>query len=222
MRCSDMVVVSLLLTVGICSGAQTGRNNEPYCQNAPKRVEITDADAMILGLRIGRSSLKEVQAKLGRAGIERVSREEGSEVSLCYVSPIDQTILVFYSGAMGAWTDVTWFAIWSREAAFPHRSQCASSTLVSQSLATDSGLHLGLTKKEVEEIAGSPTKVGPTSSKYEYLCLQKMTEDEIKGFKTANNWDVTSDPYFDRMSWIDIHFKNATASRIEIGRFESY
>jgi hypothetical protein len=221
MRCSDMVVIPLLLTVGICSVAQTGRNDEPYCQNAPKKVEITEADATILGLSIGRSSLEDVQEKFGRAEIERVSREEESDVSVCYISPIDQTILVFYSGAMGGWKDVTWFAIWSREAAFPHASQCASSTLVSQSVATDSGLRVGLTKKEVAGIAGRPTKIGPTSSKYEGLCLQKMTEEQIKGFK-ANNWDVTKDPYLDRMSWIDVRYVNSIAARLEIGRIESY
>jgi hypothetical protein len=215
-----MVVISLLLTIGI-SGAQTGRNDEPYCQNAPKKVEITDADATILGLSIGRSSLEDVQEKFGRAEIKRVSGEEESDVSVCYISPIDQTILVFYSGAMGAWKDVTWFAIWSHEAAFPHASQCASSILVSQSIATDSGLRLGLTKKEVAGIAGRPTKVGPTSSKYEYLCLQKMSEEQVKGFN-ANNWDVTKDPYLDRMSWIDVRYLNSTAARLDIGRIESY
>ncbi len=217
---SNVVVVSLLLTVGLC-GAQTGRDNEPYCQNAPKKVDITDADAIIHGLRIGHSSLEDVQQKFGRADIERVSREEESDVSVCYISPIDQTILVFYSGAMGGWKDVTWFGIWSHEAAFPHASQCASSTLVSQKIATDSGLRLGLTKKEVAAIAGRPTKVGPTASKYEYLCLQKMTEEQVKGFK-ANNWDVTKDPYLDRMSWINVRYANYAASRLEVGRIESY
>ena len=57
--------------------------------------------------------------------------------------------------------------------------------------------------------------------KYDYVCRQKITEDEIMGFKTANNWDVTSDPYFNRMFRINVHFKNAIASRLEIGRIES-
>jgi hypothetical protein len=54
---------------------------------------------------------------------------------------------------------------------------------------------------------GKPTSLGRTPTKYEYLCRRKMTEDEIKGFKTANNWDVSKDPYFDRMSWIEVHYQ---------------
>ena len=185
-------------------------------------MEITDKDATILGLRIGRASLKDVQARLGTASIGRVSREEESDVSVCYVSPTDGTVLVFYSGAMGGWENVTWFALWSREAAFPHAAQCAHSKLVSRDLAAQSGLRLGLTKQELETIAGKPTKIGHTSAKYEYLCRRTMTEEEIKGFKTVNHWDVTSDPYFDRMSWIEVRYANSTASRIEIGQIESY
>jgi hypothetical protein len=48
-----------------------------------------------------------------------------------------------------------------------------------------------------------------------------MTNDEIKGFN-ANNWDVISDPYFDRESWIEVRYEHAIASRIEVGEIESY
>jgi hypothetical protein len=222
MRSKRVIAAFLILGMIMCA-AQTRREKEPLCdQQETKRAEITDTDATVLGFAIGHASLKDVQAKLGSAKIERVSREEESDTAMCYVSPVDGTVLVFYSGAMGGWKDITWFAIWSREAAYPHPSQCASSTLVSQNLATASGLRLGLTKNELEEIAGRPMKVGPASAKYEYICRRKMTGEEIKGFKDVNNWDVTSDPYFDRMSWIEVQYVNSAASRLEIGRIESY
>jgi len=221
MRHFSLVAFSLLLALSIPSSGQTRRDEEPYCDDTSKRVEIADADATILGLTIGYSSLKDVQAKLGAAETARVSHEEESDISVCYTSPIDHTVVVFYSGAMGGWKDMTRFAIWSPEAAYPHASQCASSELVSKSLATASGLRLGLTKKELEKIAG-PTKVGSASAKYEYLCRRQMTPEEIAGFKDANNWDVTKDPYFDRMSWIDVRYANSAASRLEIGRIDSY
>ena len=47
-------------------------------------------------------------------------------------------------------------------------------------------------------------------------------DEEIRRFKTVNNSGVTSDPYFDRMSWIEIHFAKTVASRVEIGKIESY
>lgn len=212
----------LVLGTVMCS-AQKQRDNEPYCnEHAAKRVDISDADATIRGFAIGHASLKDVQTKLGNAKIVRVSRDEESDVLVCYISPADGTVLAFYSGAMGGWEDVTYFAVWSREAAFPNALKCTSSASVSRSLSTDSGLRLGLTDAEVKAIAGKPTRLGPTSVKYDYSCRRKMTKEEMTEFKISNNWEVRSDPYFDRMSWIEVRFRNSTASRIEIGRIESY
>ena len=216
-------ILLLMLITSITASPQTRREDEPYCsENGARRVEVAKADATILGLAIGRSSLQDVQAKLGHSNLTRMSKDEESDVSVCYVSPTDGTVLVFYSGVMGGGVDITWFAVWSREAAFPHYSRCTSSRLVSRNLSTESGLRLGLTREKVDRIVGKPTKPGRTSTKYEYLCRSKMTDNEIKGFKTANNWDVTSDPYFDRMSWIEVHYANSKASRIEVGEIESY
>lgn len=222
MRFKQAIVVFLMLEIVICV-AQTRREEEPVCdRQSSKRVDIADGDATILGFTIGRASLDDVQAKLGKTETYRVSREEESDVAICYVSPADGTVFAVYSGAMGGWKDITWFALWSPEAAFPRASRCAKSAEISRHLATLTGLRLGLTAADLKRIAGTPTKITDSSMKYDYVCRRKMNEDDIKGFKTANDWDVTNNPYFDRMSWIDLHFKNAIATRIEIGRIESY
>lgn len=215
-------ILSIMLALTGAS-SQTRREDEPYCDHtSPNKVEINDGDARILGFAIGSTSLKDVQGKLGTAKAVRVSRDEESDISICYMSSTDGTFLVFYSGAMGGWMDLTSFALWSREAAFPHAAECVPSSLVSRNLATESGLRLGLAKEQVEMLAGKATAGSATSARYEYRCRRKMTAEEIKGFKTANNWDVTGDPYFDRMSWIDVRYKNSITSRIEVGRIESY
>jgi hypothetical protein len=221
MRFVSKTLLFLLLTA-VGAPSQTGLEDEPYCDEpSGKKVSITDADATILGLTIGRASLNDVQTKLGNGKLARVSRDEESDVSVCYVSPIDSTVLVFYSGAMGGWKDITWFALWTREAGFPHASQCTSSKLVSRNLSTQSGVRLELTNAALEQIVGKPTEHAPESVKYNYLCRRKMTEDEIKRFKDANNWEARY-PYFDRTSWIEAHYLNSTVARIEIGRFDSY
>ena len=164
-------VALALLVMSVTASSQTSNEDEPYCgENGAKRVEIAKADGSILGLAIGRSSLQDVQAKLGSSKTTRVSRDEESDVSVCYVSPTDGTVIVFYSGAMGGWKDITWFALWSREAAFPHSSKCTPSKLVSRSLSTESGLQLGLSSEKLERTAGKPTKRGRTSVRYDYLC----------------------------------------------------
>jgi hypothetical protein len=216
------IVVLLLIATGL-SPAQTRHEDEPFCdEESAKNVDIAAGDAAILGFSIGHATLKDVQAKLGSASVRRVSREEESDVSICYVSPADGTVLVFYTGVMGGGTDITWFALWSHEAAYPHASRCTPSKLVTRSLSTESGVRLGLTKEEVERIVGKPPQNGLKSNKYSYLCRKKMTEEKIKSFKTENNWDVTKDPYFDRMSWIGLWYRDSMTSRIEIGAIESY
>lgn len=219
----DGYVVLLLFGALAISSAQTLHDNEPECDvKSPRKVEIASGDTTILGFTIGHSSLKDIQLKLGRASVIRASKEEESDVSICYISPTDGTVLAFYSGPMGGWTDMTWFALWSREAEFAGRSRCAHSELVSHNLATASGIHLGLTKAELEKIEGTPTRATSTRYIYDYLCRRKMTEEEIEGFKTANNWDVNKDPYFDRGSWLHAWYAGTRISRIEVGEIESY
>lgn len=215
-------VALVLLALGFCS-AQTRREDEPYCERSSKsKVEIADGDATILGFKIGTSTLTEVQAKLGRAKLTRVSRDEESDSSICYISPADGTVLVFYTGVMGAGEEVTWFALWSRQADFQHSSQCTSSNVISKNVGTASGIRLGLSKADFEKIAGKSRSPASNPVKYDYLCRRKMTENEIKGFKSTNNWDASGDPYFDRTSWIKAWYGNATISRVEVGEFESY
>jgi len=130
---AERLLAGLLILATITCGAQTSRETEPPCdEQRNNRVEISDADATILGFAIGHASMKDVQAKLGSAKLQRVSSAEESDEAICYVSPTDGTVLIFYSGAMGGWTDITHFALWSRAAMYPHRSQCTASELVSQ------------------------------------------------------------------------------------------
>ncbi len=44
---------------------------------------------------------------------------------------------------------ITWFALWSREAAFQNVSRCAKSAEISRHLVTLTGLELGLTAAEL-------------------------------------------------------------------------
>src|ERR1700720_1188485 len=120
MRRKQLIAILIVLGIVTCS-AQSRREEESICNGQGSRsVEIADVDARILGFTIGRTSLEDVQAKLGKAMIVRVSRDEESDIAICYVSPVDGTVFAAYSGAMGGWKDITWFALWSREAAKSH------------------------------------------------------------------------------------------------------
>jgi hypothetical protein len=213
----------LILLIAVASPARTNHRDQPLCSEASaKKIRLSEADLTVLGLTIGHSSLKDVQAKLGSATSRKVSREDESDIALCYVSQEDATVLVFYSGAMGGWADITEFEVWGREAMFPRPSDCSPSNLVSRSLSTQSGIKLGLATEELARILGTPSKSGRASIKYECLCRRKMTVDEVARFKTSNGWDVTGDPYFNQSTWVDVRLNDSKVSRVQIGKIESY
>ena len=215
------VALLLILGVALCR-SQNPKEGLPCVQSGSAKVQVANRDATILGLTIGHASMNDVQTQLGVAEKTRVSNEEESDLAECYISPNDGTVLTFYTGAMGGWKDITRFSLRARDAKFSNSGKCARSMLVSRKLSTKGGLQLGLSEQDVEAIEGSPTSRGRSYARFEYTCRRKMTEDEIKGFKTANNWDVRSDPYFDRTSWVDVRFNSVGASRIEVGMIESY
>ena|ERR1700720_1800125 len=89
MRRKQLIAILIVLGIVTCS-AQSRREEESICNGQGSRsVEIADVDARILGFTIGRTSLEDVQAKLGKAMIVRVSRDEESDIAICYVSPVD-------------------------------------------------------------------------------------------------------------------------------------
>jgi len=44
----------------------------------------------------------------------------------------------------------------------------------------------------------------------------------LAGFKSANNWDVKENPFFDVSSFVEAHFINLETPRISIAKFESH
>jgi len=215
-RLLPLITLLLLST----SSAQVPSAGEPECnKQGIGKLQLSKADVTILGLTIGTTSLKDVKAKLGQTGSLPT---HGRSTTICYVSPTDGTVLTFGASGMGGFEDVTEFEIWSREAKFPSVSACTPQKLISHSLTTASGIRLGLTAKQLSAIVGALPKSRNAVTQYQLSCRQKMTAEEIKGFKTANNWDVSENPYFDVTSFVEAHFINSEVSRISVAKIESY
>lgn len=184
------------------------------------KVQLTQQGATILGLTIGSTSLKDVQARLGQT--EFLPRNESSPNTVCYVSPTDGTVLSFGAGAMGGFVDVTEFSLWSREARFPNVKACLPSKLISSNLSTLSGIKLGLSLQQLNTIVGATPTTKHAEAHYELSCREKMTPEEIKHFKTANNWDVSDNTFFDVTSFVEVQFSDSKTSRIYVAKIESY
>jgi hypothetical protein len=209
----------LLLLLLVRSVAAQALPDEPKCTAQGKgKLQLAREDTTILGLTIG-LSLKAVQAKLGAAKSLPTHVDASASNTICYVSPDDGTVLTFGAGAMGGFTDVTEFALWSRDAKFPNTSMCTRSTSVSASLTTPSGIRLGLEEADLTNIMGKTPTNRPNRTSYEFLCARKMTKAEAERFSKGGSKD---DPYFDLTSSATIHFLNGRTIRIEVYKGESY
>jgi hypothetical protein len=202
----------LLAVTCVWGATEQDPEKAPLCDTeGVSKLQLTTADITILGITIGKSSFSDVEAKLGAA-------QTSPRNTICYISPMDGTVLTFRTGPMGGFQFVTQFGLWSREANFPTTKACTSSERVSRSLSTDSGIRLGLTIRDLNRTAGKQPKVNGAEHSYEYLCRQKMTDTELIRMGTSAKefpyWFVTSS----LEGWLAV----SGASHVEIGKFTSY
>jgi hypothetical protein len=102
------------------------------------------------------------------------------------------------------------------EMAFPERGTCPTSDKVSKTLATASGIRLGLSRNEIEKRVGPATKAG--KGWYQHFAASKrpMTEQEKSAWKASPPYDV-----FDVFSGIRVVEKGGRAVGIQIAWSES-
>lgn len=223
MRFASKALLLLLFAVDFAIlPTDTGSENAPDCtKQGVGKLQLSFEDTTILGLTIGSVSLKDVGANLGQAQLLPGDGSVTASRTICFVSPADGTVLTFAAGPLGGFVDLTEFSIWSREAKFPNVSACNPSKLVSRGLSTTSGIRLGLSANQMNDIIGKRGTNQRAAIHYEMACRRKMTRDEVERFKRANNSVAPEYPYFDVTSSVDVHFTSAGASRIDIAKVES-
>jgi len=126
-----------------------------------RRGRVSMANITLLDVRIGRETLDDVRSRFGAANAFRVPPNSASaNDEICYSSaaPADETRVIFASGPMGGWSEVTEFQVLSRGAA---TLPCARSNRVSRSVATQGGIRLDMPLEELRSMLGAPTEQGP-------------------------------------------------------------
>jgi len=141
--------VLLALAYTLCASAQ----DKPT-------LKLDKRDLTVLGVTIGVSAQSDVERKIGKAPIFRISEHEGSDEAICYRSTpeADNTVLAFYFGALGAWTDVTRISISTSKALRFPVARCKPSGLISHDVVFLRGLRLGATPAEVMRVLGAPSR----------------------------------------------------------------
>lgn len=156
---------------------------------------IADGYLSLGGVVIGITTLDEVADIFGKSEIY-TTREQSSNF-VCYVSENDDTGVVFESGPLGAWIDVTAFVVIKTE--FLDVARCKKSKLVDRQKMVVNGLSLGLSVDDVQKKLGKPTYRDTSYLAYRYAD-KTLLKDEV--------FDVTSGIRFgfrgNEITWFDI------------------
>lgn len=186
--------------------------------------KISNAQMTIMGLTLGKHTLKDVQSELGKA--ELLPGLEHKPNRVCYISGdnSDGTILIFQAWEISS--VLTSFRILSSQANFKESDQCAKSKLISKDMVTDGGLRLGLSRQQLKAILGKPTKEQGNSLLYVYHSKQSMTKEEIdemkKVFRTSIPPSTKEEFYWDITSSIEGIFLNKELIVITVTKLETY
>ena len=128
----------------------------------------------ILSLVIGESASRDIYSKMG-PGIPIRDNSNPSAIQLCYVSGRDDTLVIFYS----EFSRCSRIRLLSQKKRFQKWHFCSASPLVSEDVATASGIRLGMSKQGLIAILGPPGSEADEILSYSYEWQQKMNSSEI-------------------------------------------
>jgi hypothetical protein len=181
---------------------------------------LAPANFRILGITLGDShsgDFPDVIAKLGKAKI--TTRGDGAEArdQICYVSTgsADKVHLIFEKNET-----IDSFYLFSGGSDWTGSDRCAESDLISGSLGTEAGIHLGESRTEVEAILGQPSGTYDKGIVYSFEGERTLSPDEYKKLHPHHD-DVPNET----LDWtiqvqIDARFENSKLIYLAVSRSE--
>ncbi len=189
--------------------------------NEIKKGIPNDAHLTLLEITIGKHTLDEVQARLGKA--ETLFRKEHAPKAICYLSRQDNVwnTVVFEAGALGGWNTVSGFLFCDKNCEYDTREMCTESSALKNTVQTKSGIRLGMSFNELINIIGKPSKTLNNGVVYAYRGKRKMSKLELDN--VASLWpEARENPFLDVTSCILAKFKHSRLTYFKAIKIESY
>jgi hypothetical protein len=140
----------------------------------PKGERPPVGNFTIAGIDLGPGSFNDVIPKFGTATVVMRGEQTESREQLCYKSSDGKTRLIFERGEAGEA-----FYLVGEGPDWNGSSRCVESPLVTSTIATASGLKLGMTPIEVQGVLGDPCANIPGKSEWLWTGQFVLTVDEL-------------------------------------------
>jgi hypothetical protein len=175
----------------------------------------------ILGFTLGKDTLADVEAKLGKSTARRCSSEEEASKELCYLTRKGQTRVVFESGSSGGWKVLDGYKVIAGNLHRSCYSQCPRASQVNNGVQTGGGLRLGLTRKQLIALLGPPGEIRGNKLIFEWESRRAMTKAEEEAESKTFNEPIT-DAYWDVQDTIEVTLADSKAVEFAVDHVVSY
>jgi len=175
----------------------------------------------ILGFTLGKSTLADVEARLGKSVTRRCSADEEASNELCYLAGSGQTRVVFEAGSSGGWKVLDGYKVIAGSLQRPCYRQCPRATKVTNDVQTDGGLKLGLTRKKVIALLGPPREIRGNKFIFEWESRRAMTKAEEEAESKTFNEPVTH-AYWDVQDTIEVTLADSKVVQFAVDHVVSY
>jgi len=145
--------------------------------------ELASTNFQVLGVNLGETMFSRASRKLGKATVVERGDASAGRRQVCYESPGAQAKvrLIFEQGEVGYL-----FYLLADGPSWEGADRCVASKAISRSLATASGLHLGMTPAQVIAAIGKPTKRRENEMVYSFLLRKKTGSKDLKEARERN------------------------------------
>lgn len=160
----------------------------------------------------------EVQKVYGTAEPVRLSNEEEADVAICYMhsSTKGESFLVFESGIMGGYKDITGFRISTIRPSI----NCVATKIDVGTLTTENGVKLGQSLEDFKKTVQVMFAYHGSRLAYEGAGQRPATQEELKMLRSK--WPNTIQNYFDVTTNIEAEFLGNRLIDFYIRKIESY
>lgn len=176
----------------------------------------------ILGFTLGKSTLADVESKLGKSAARKCSREEEASKEVCYISAgKNQTRVVFEAGFSGSWKELDGYKVIAGSLQRPCYRQCPRASQVPGDVQTEGGLKLGLTREQLIALLGPPKRTRGNKLSFEWQSRQAMTKEQQEAASKTFKSPVT-DAYYDVQDTIEVTLADSKVVEFAVHHIVTY